>query len=105
MSEQKMRYAGPILGGAVGSGVGAVANAYEKSVAKFPEAYREPTLDEARVEFAKQVEAVQAAYRHMSETTDPEVFAFRANRLPEIVSRLERAAFSVSYLALQAATK
>lgn len=67
--------------------------------------YREPTLDDARARFTEQMEAVQASYRHMTETTDPEVFAFRAARLADSTRMLYEASYALGDVALKAATK
>lgn len=67
--------------------------------------YREPTLDEARAEFGKKLDAVVRAYNHMSETTNPEVFAFRARMITEACRVLERASYSICHAAEKAASK
>lgn len=67
--------------------------------------FREPTLDEARAEFGKKLDAVISSHNHMTETTNPEVFAFRARMLTEVCHVLERAAYSVCHAAEKAASK
>lgn len=81
---------GQMLGGAVGTAIGNL---------------RETTLDEARAEFGKGLDAVVRAYNHMSETTNPEVFAFRARMITEACRVLERASYSICHAAEKAASK
>lgn len=67
--------------------------------------FREPTLDEARAEFGKKLDAVISAHNHMTETTNPEVFAFRARAVTRACTELERVSFSVCHAAEKAASK
>lgn len=83
MSEQ-------MLGGAVGTAIGNL---------------RETTLDEARAEFDAKLGELTSARNRMTETTDPEVFAFRTLRILEVCREINNVAYTLADRAAKSASK
>lgn len=81
---------GQMLGGAVGTAIGNL---------------RETTLNEARAEFDAKLGELTSARNRMTETADPEVFAFRTLRILEACRELDKAAYTLTVQATKATNK
>lgn len=81
---------GQMLGGAVGTAIGNI---------------RETTLDEARSEFDAKLGELTSARNRMTETTDPEVFAFRARAVSNMCYEMLAVSSTLASAAEKAASK
>jgi len=66
---------------------------------------RVPTLDEARSAFAVKLSDLNNAHLHMTETNDPEVFAFRARAVSNMCYEMLNASSILASAAERAASK